>query len=244
MRASREAAGAAAVDDLAGLPVARLAERCRAEAQRHALHPDTDGRCGHQLFRRALVEREPTAWEAVAAVYGPLLAGWARAERCFDPAGEEAEALANQALARLWRQVDPARFESFPTLSSLLAYLRRCVHHLAIDQARADGRERRRARALGAALAARGGATPEGAALERVAAGEVWALVRAHCRGEGEARLAWGALVLGLPPRALLAADPAAFGSVAAINAGLANLRRRLRRNRALRGRYRALAGD
>jgi hypothetical protein len=65
--------------------------------------------------------------------------------------------------------------------------------------------------------------------------------VRAQCRGEQEERLAYGALVLGLPPRELLALDEGTFGSVAAINAGLTNLRRRLRRSPALRQRLRAL---
>jgi hypothetical protein len=225
----------------AALPVDRLADRCAEELADFARQGASDGRHGHQLFRRALVERDPRAWEALAAVYGPCLDRWARAHPLFIRSGEEAAAVANQALAQLWLQVGAARFAAFPTLACLLGYLRRCVDHLVIDAARARARERARAVALRRALASRGGASATGGALARVEAAELWALVRAQCRGEQEERLAYGALVLGLPPRELLALDEGTFGSVAAINAGLTNLRRRLRRSPALRQRLRAL---
>jgi DNA-directed RNA polymerase specialized sigma24 family protein len=227
---------------LTSLAVDELSARCAEELARFARRAGGDGRYGHQLFQRALVGRDPDAWAALDRVYRPCLARWARAHPLYAQADEEAEAFANQALAQLWRRVDADRFAAFPSLANLLAYLQRCVHHLVVDAARARARERARAAALGGTLATRPSPTLEGPALERMAAGELWALVRAHCHGEREARLAWGALVVGLPPRELLALDAANFESVAAINAGLANLRRRLRRSPALRQRRHALA--
>jgi DNA-directed RNA polymerase specialized sigma24 family protein len=197
MASPLEAPGAPATDGLASLPVERLAECCAAETEHYHRHRTTDGRYGYQLFRRALVERDPAAWEALAHLYGPQLAAWARSHRLYGQTGEEAEAFTNQALAQLWRQVGPARFVMFPTLHSLLGYLQRCIHHLVIDQARARVREQARAAALGRMLLERGPATPQGQALARLQAAEAWALVRAHCRGEREERLAtarwyWG----------------------------------------------------
>ena len=244
MSAIRETEPDPAATPLEAVAVERLVASCAVETTDYFQTGAGDGRYGHQLFRRALVDGDPAAWEAVVRLYGPLLARWARANRLFAHSGEAAEALVNEALVRLWRQVGPADFARFATLASLLAYLRCVIDRLVIDHARAQTREQRRAEALGQALAGRTPVLVGARALERVQAGEVWALVRRHCQGEQEARLAYGTLVLGLPPRELLAADPTTFGSVALINAGLANLRRRLRRSAALRQHYRASGGD
>jgi DNA-directed RNA polymerase specialized sigma24 family protein len=218
-----------------GTEVDWLAERCAEEACCDDRRDICDGRAGHQLFRRALVGRDQRAWAALARAYGPALARWARTHRLYAAAGEEAEALANQALARLWRRVGPATFDAFPTLRSLLGYLRRCVHAAVIDAARQRARERRRMQALAETLASREPWSPPGWALDRAQAGELWTVVRAHCRTAEEELVAYDHLVLGMTPGDLLALHPALFASTRAINAARANLLRRLRRSPALR---------
>jgi DNA-directed RNA polymerase specialized sigma24 family protein len=227
-----------------GTEVDRLAARCAEEARRDDRREACDGRAGHELFRRALVGRDQRAWAALARVYGPSLARWARAHRLYAAAGEEAEALANLALAHLWRRVGPATFDAFPTLSSLLGYARRCVHTAVIDAARQRAREQRRLRALAATLPGREAWPPPGWGLDRVRAGELWTVVRAHCRTAEEELVAYDHLVLGLTPSDILALHPAQFESTRAINAARANLLKRLRRSPALqRERREILAG-
>jgi DNA-directed RNA polymerase specialized sigma24 family protein len=196
---------------------------------------DPDATDGYQLFRRALVERDQEAWAAIERRYGAQLARWARSNRLYGQAGEEAEALANQALVRLWLTIGPDRFDAFPTLSSLLGYLRCCVNTLVIDQARLRAAEQRRMQRLEQSLIARVAPSPSAEVLERVRAGELWAEVRGHCRDELEERLAYGYLILGLKPSDLLAAMPTLPGGTAAINGALARLLRRLRRSQRLR---------
>ena len=190
---------------------------------------------GYQLFRAALVQRDQAAWAAIERRYGAQLARWARGRRLYAQAGEEAEALANQALLRLWLTIGPDRFDAFPTLSSLLAYLRCCVNTLVIDQARLRLAEQRRIERLEQSLAARTAPSPAAEALERVRAGELWEAVRRECRDELEERLAYGYLMLGLKPSDLLAAMPTLPGGTATINGVLARLLRRLRRSQRLR---------
>jgi hypothetical protein len=195
----------------------------------------SDGRYGYELFRRALEEQDQRAWVAVAQIYQGHLVRWARGHRLYRQAGEEAEALANRTLEHLWRWVGPAEFAAFPTLSSLLAYLHRCVGTIVIDHARAHLREQQRVRALQQASMRQPSSTPHGRALDRATERELWAIVRAHCRDEREEWVAYGTLMLGLKPRHVLALAPDRFASTATVNAVLAMLRRRLRRSAVLR---------
>jgi hypothetical protein len=225
-------------DDPAALPLACLAARCAEENERFANDQANDGRHGYELFRRALVGHDPAAWQAIEQVYRPALVRWASTDRLFSRTGEPPESFANQALAQLWRQVSASRFDDFPNLASLLGYLRRSVHHLIIDQLRQRVREQQRADVAGQALlVGQEPASPERRALERMQAGEVWTLVRAHCRNRREEELAYGYLVLEMRPQELLGCCPDE-GNVRAIYTRLETLVRRLRRSPALRRRY------
>lgn len=217
------------------LPVDQLAQQCAEETMRYYRSETIDGRYGYQLFRRAIVLHDDHAWREVERIYRGQLERWARTNRLFPQAGEEAEALANRALENLWRRVDATGFAGFPNLSSILGYLQRSVHNLVIDAARMRTREQQRAEALGQSLASRVVPTPQGYALDQVQAAEIWALVREQCRNEREQRVAYCYLVLGLKPSDILALFPAVFGSTAVINATLATLLKRLRRSPALR---------
>jgi DNA-directed RNA polymerase specialized sigma24 family protein len=217
------------------LPVACLEEHCYEETLRYYRSEANDGRFGYQLFRRAIVERDEAAWQAVERIYRGQLERWARCHRLYQQAGEEAEALANRALENLWRRVDPDTFNSFPNLNSLLGYLQRCVYNLVIDQARMRAREQQRTQALGQALAGQVVPSPQGRALDHVRAGELWETVRAQCRNEREECVAYCYLVLALKPSDILALHGELFPSTATVNAILATLLKRLRRSPTLR---------
>jgi hypothetical protein len=90
--------------------------------------------------------------------YRPCLVRWVRSHRLYVHAGEEAEALVSQALA---------------TLSSLLGYLPRGLHHLVIDAARARAREQKRARAVAAALVGQRAPSAQSRALEAARTAEL-----------------------------------------------------------------------
>jgi DNA-directed RNA polymerase specialized sigma24 family protein len=220
------------------LPVVELAQQCAEETVRYYRNEAIDGRYGYQLFRRAIVFRDDQAWREVERVYRGQLERWARGNRLYPHAGEDAEALANRALENLWRRVDARGFAGFPNLSSILGYLQRSVYNLVIDAARMRTREQQRAEALGQSLAGRAVLSAQGHALDRVRAHELWSSVRDHCRNERELRIAYCYLVLSLKPSDIQALFPTMFASTSVINATLATLLKRLRRSPSLRRQF------
>lgn len=217
------------------MPIDQLERHCLEETIRYLAHWHHDDRFGYQLFRRAIVERDQAAWAAIERIYHGQLTRWARAHRLFGQAGEEAEALANRALAYVWQRIDAAGFADFPTLSSLLAYLHRCISSMVVDQVRLRLREQRRAEAMGLAIADAATPTPQNQALDQARADEIWAMVDQLCRDDQERRLAYCHLVLEMRPAEILACHPDQFDHVGIIYTQLATLLKRLRRNPLLR---------
>jgi hypothetical protein len=101
-------------------------------------------------------------------------------------------------------------------------------------------REQQRAEALGQTLADHAPPSPQGRALDRVQAGEIWAVIQTYCHGERERLVAYCYLMLGLKPSDIQALYPDLFASTTAINSIQATLLKRLRRSPTLRRQCRA----
>ncbi len=91
----------------------------------------------YELFRRAIVERSDSAWEAVCAQYQRQMRYWAYLW------GDETEDCLQAALLRFYSTVTPERFSSFPDKSRLLGYLRRCIGTVKIDRVREEIRQQK-----------------------------------------------------------------------------------------------------
>src|SRR4051794_15491607 len=103
---------------------------------------------GHELFRRAIVDGDEIAWAEGVTRYRGLLVSWAK--RCAVSAaiGEPGDDIADHAFSRAWAALSPERFDQFPTLAAVLAYLRACVTTAVIDCARSQHSAERLAQAL------------------------------------------------------------------------------------------------
>jgi hypothetical protein len=86
--------------------------------------PGYDGRSSR---RRAILERDEVAWAAIHTRYRALLISWAYHTNSRMYAGEWCDDIADQAFARAWVALTPARFAEFPNLPRLLSYLHTCV---------------------------------------------------------------------------------------------------------------------
>jgi hypothetical protein len=75
---------------------------------------------------------------AIYARYRPMLISWAYHCCAHTASADSADDLADQALARAWFALTPARFATFASLPQLLGYLRACVATTVIDSARAQ----------------------------------------------------------------------------------------------------------
>lgn len=189
---------------------------------------------GHELFRRAIVEGDEWAWEVGIRRYRAMLIVWARRCAASSAIIECCEDIADQAIARAWAALSPARFEQFPTIAALLAYLKVCVTTAVADYARREQSTERLVLAIEAADVA----TPEQIVLAQCEKEEVWGIVGAIVQCEQERVVLVESLVNGLPPRAILAGYPNLFDDVSAVYAAKRNLFERLRRCRALRELY------
>ena len=100
-----------------------LISRCRAESQQ-ALDThvwDSNTSC-YELFRRAVEEGIPEAWDAVYDQYHRLVLFW------IGPDLPDAEEVVNRAFAKFWQFCPRESFSKrFSTLRHVLSYLRRCA---------------------------------------------------------------------------------------------------------------------
>ena len=124
------------------LPVAELARRCAEEMARYRRGRFSDPRYCHELLRCALAERDEEAWAAVYSQYHGLVRCW------LGDAPSDPDALVNEAFERLWQAIPPDRFAGFPTLGSILEYLKRCARCVAIDASRREERKQAEEAAL------------------------------------------------------------------------------------------------
>jgi DNA-directed RNA polymerase specialized sigma24 family protein len=185
---------------------------------------------GYDLFQRAIVNRDSDAWAAICTRYRPLMCVWAWRCPSFDASQESCEHIADEALARAWLTLTPARFQAFPSLPALLAYLRTCVTSVVIDIARKHQAYDRTC----AQLPDVDTVPLEELIIERLGRAELWDLVNRLMKTDAEHLVLYERFVLDLPPRVIQARHPAVFPEVRMVYATLRNLCDRLRRHTAL----------
>lgn len=183
----------------------------------------------YELFRQAIVHRDADAWAAIYTRYHSLLVSWAYyngAQRCLEPPSD----IADRALARAWAALTPDRFAEFPSLASLLSYLRTCVKTTAIDIARTQAASERAWQQIDADEPA----TPEQIILDNLDRDTLWQLVIALANTPSDRITLIESCVYGLPPRAIQARHPVLFPNVASVYTTKRNLFNRLQRNQDL----------
>ncbi len=121
---------------LSQTPIATLVASCAEETQRFFKRQEHDEAPCFELMRRALVERNDTAWESVYQQYTPLVISWVQEHSQFAACGEDVEYFVNEIFQRFWRACTPANFHKFAGLRYLLAYLKACVHSAITDHLR------------------------------------------------------------------------------------------------------------
>jgi RNA polymerase sigma factor (sigma-70 family) len=121
---------------VADLTVAQVAAHCRDASAQPAERRDL--RYCLELFRRAIVGRDAAAWSALHAQYQALVRRWLGR-------GADSEDLVQETFLRFHRAATAERFTAgeFPTLGSVLAFLRTTAVNLLINEKRRIERERR-----------------------------------------------------------------------------------------------------
>jgi hypothetical protein len=228
---------AAGAPDPRALPLSALAAAGGAELDEvRSGQPSCDG-SGVELFRRAICQRDPAAWETLAREYRGLVLNWIRQHPQGAVACEADDDQVVRAFERFGRAVTPERFTDFGHLEGLLRYLKLCVYSVLADDVReqaAFGTEL--APSVRAAAEARAPAGPAGApgaerrVLDRLPRHDLWQAVGRALPDEAEQQLVYLSFALGLTPRQIVARHAERYPDVAAVYRAKRNALEQLRR--------------
>jgi len=211
-------------------PIALVAARCQAEDGCFHSGQPHDDRYALEIVRRATVERDEAAWEALHAIYSPQVAAWCRRAGARE---QELDELCTVAWEKFWHAFDRRRLERAAGISAVLEYLMLCATSVVFDARRK------------AATAARFAAdlAPEEAELLRPRGGKApepdWdafrALVWRCLRTDAERVLLRLQFACGCRPAEVRRRRPDLFPTVEHVYRTRHTLFERLRRNAALR---------
>jgi DNA-directed RNA polymerase specialized sigma24 family protein len=210
------------------LDVPELAQRCAEEMARYQRRQDHDPRFCYELFRHALVQQSEEAWAAIYDQYHRLVKRW------LGRASSDKDVLTNQVFARFWKAVTPDRFDAFPSLGAILAYLKRCTQSVAIDA----NRKKERKRAAEAALLQARQTTGESSSMDRVLDEIVSERLYAHAtkslNGTQESLAFRASYEWGLKPAEIARRWTAVFADAREVSRVKERILRRLRRDQEL----------
>ena len=213
------------------MPLAAVVAAHRAEMDKRQRGEPFSDAFAVELFRRAVSDRDPTAWEAVVAQYRGLVSAWVRRHPAYASSQAETEDVVMRAFARFWKAVGPERLAHFAELAALMRYLKLCVHSVLLDEVRAQERppeppaEQHDVEAL---------------AVDRLAAAQLWAAITRALNDEAERLVVYLSFAIGLKPGLIRSRHPSRFASVADVYRIKRNAIDRLRRSPEIR----ALIGD
>lgn len=211
-----------------------LIQRCATESERFYRGQANDSTFAYELFRRALVEQNDTAWEYIYRHYAPLVESWVRRCGAFAQTGESSEFFVSAAFTKFWRAMRTKAFADFPTLASLLHYLQLCTSCVVIDSVRAQSwAEMLPEDALASAHDTQ--AAPDEAVLDRAQREELWRCLDGLISDPGERVILYESFVLGMKPGDIFARHSVLFATVSVVYNLKRNLLERLGRNQQLR---------
>lgn len=211
-----------------------LMQHCAVESERFYRGQQHDTSYSYELFRRALVERDEAAWEQLYRHYSSLVEGWVRRSSAFTSSGESSEYFVVGAFMKFWRAVTPERFDSFPTLASLLHYLQLCATSVVIDSVRAQSWSEILPEDT-VSLDQLPQQSPDEEAMSRVQREEFWQFIDTQLNDDLERFVVYCSFVLGLTPRAIYSRRNDLFNSVNDVYNVKRNVLGRLGRNVQLR---------
>ncbi|MBE2221041.1 MAG: sigma-70 family RNA polymerase sigma factor [Anaerolineae bacterium] len=218
--------------ELQALTLSKIRHRCTQESNRFFSRQDYDPWFCYELFRRAILQRDDRAWDAIYAQYEPLVSHWVAHHAAFAGSGEEDQFFMNRAFEKMWVGITPEKFEMFPDLKSLLRYLQMCVHSVMVDFVRQkeyrlvlEPMEDLSYQLHGEETAVEDQIAYHGSRKE------LWDWLKQQLNHEKETAVVYGMFVLALKPRDMLAQYPGVFEDVKDVYRVKENLVARLRRS-------------
>ena len=215
------------------LELAELSARCKEETDLFQTRQDNDTRYCFELFRRAICNQDQFAWAMICKQYETLIANWwINPHRGFKSSGEDVGQIINRTFEKFWNAITPEKFGKFSDLSSLLRYLKLCVHSVIVDHNRlaeqpslylSDGEERIKSKDTNP--------LPEEVVIDREFRQEFWEWINAQFNSEKERLVVYGSFSLNLKPKEIHNKFRNKYNNIDEIYATKQNILARLRRN-------------
>jgi hypothetical protein len=216
---------------VASMSIEILAQRCAEETEKFGRRQSNDAQYCFELLRRALAEEVPEAFTRVYQVYERQVIGWVYGHSRFAQTGESADFFAGAAMRTFYFALRGSKFERFPSLPQVLAYLKLCVHTSIAQYLR----DQQPSTALPLDEASDVAHTPDLGM--RSDAAELWQHICRLLPDERDRLLARCVFVEDLKPRQIVVAHPTQWKDEREVSVALYRMRRLLRNDRELRRR-------
>jgi len=105
-----------------------LTRRCASETEKFNRREPSDARFCFELLRRALADEMSDAFTRVYQIYERQVLVWVHSHSGFARSGESADYFGSTAWSKFYFALCGPKFDSFPSLPQVLAYLKLFVH--------------------------------------------------------------------------------------------------------------------
>jgi hypothetical protein len=212
--------------------LAELVEQCSKETDRFFRSQNYDPGYCFELFRRAIVDQDQLAWEAIITQYHSLVGKWVIQHPGFETSGEEAQYFVNRSFEKIWVALISEKFQGFNELGFLLRYLKMCVHSVISDHHRSlELAELVELTEEAADAIEDDQPSLEDSALDRMDRKAFWDSINARLHDEKEQKVVYGSFVLALKPREIFEHSQGMFESIDEVYLVKQNILSRLRRD-------------
>jgi DNA-directed RNA polymerase specialized sigma24 family protein len=219
--------------DLRQVSLVELQVEAHAQEVIYAHGQATDDAAGLELFRRAMVDDDAAAWQAVMDVYRPLLVANAGRRVIRGLVIEDDGFCVDRAFQRFWQACRKGHLHHFDDLAGILKYLKLCLGSVLLDEARS--RRRQACTSIDDVPPETCiSADPEAQVIGQLTAHELWDTVDRELNGPRERLVAHLSFVGGLTPREILAYHPEEFHDVFDVYRTKRNVVERLRHSSAV----------
>jgi hypothetical protein len=206
-----------------------LTQRCTSETEQFNRREPSDARFCFELLRRALADQLSDAFTRVYQIYERQVLIWVHSHSGFARSGESADYFVSIAWSKFYFALCGPKFDSFPSLPQVLAYLKICVH-TAIAQYLRDQQPMPTVSLDDAPNAAH---LPDLGA--QIAATELWRQIEQRLADPRDRLLARCVFGEDLKPRQIVKAYPAYWKDEREVSVDLYRIRRLLRNDPDLR---------
>ncbi|HEX6556993.1 MAG TPA: hypothetical protein VF026_29795 [Ktedonobacteraceae bacterium] len=208
------------------MSASELADHCISEINKYRRGLPSNDEFGLELFHRALIQRDPLAWEVVQYRFNKTVLRWMR----FHPMRSAAcrfdseENYVAQAFTRFWQATIDNQEIEFRTFGAVLRYLRACLNGAILDTLRAYSRSQE-------IPLPEPGEPEEPLAEEQENDCELWPVIRSLIPDERQQRVAYLLFHCHLKPREIVQFCSQEFSEVQEIYSLRRNIVERLLRN-------------